>query len=306
MDITVVGAGIVGLVNALRLAQAGHRVRVVAEATGADTTSAVAAALWYPYRAAPRDRVTRWSARGFDALSALAAEPDAGVRIRWGRELFRVPTPDPWWVPAVPAWERVDTVPPGYADGIRLPVPVVDTPRHLGWLARRLAAHRVTVENRYLTTLPDDADLVVNCAGLGARTLVADPSVRALRGQVVVVRQFGLTEWWLDQSDETHLTYVVPREETVVLGGTATDGADLTPDPLTAAAIVARCAALVPEAAGATVMAHRVGLRPVRPTVRLELDRSPRPVVHCYGHGGAGVTLAYGCADDVARLVGSL
>jgi D-amino-acid oxidase len=26
--------------------------------------------------------------------------------------------------------------------------------------------------------------------------------------------------------------------------------------------------------------------------------------VHCYGHGGAGVTLSWGCAEDVAALVG--
>jgi D-amino-acid oxidase len=25
--------------------------------------------------------------------------------------------------------------------------------------------------------------------------------------------------------------------------------------------------------------------------------------VHDYGHGGAGITLAWGCADDVGRLV---
>jgi D-amino-acid oxidase len=306
-DVTVVGAGIVGLVSALRLAEAGHRVRVVAAATGTDTTSAVAAALWYPYRAAPPDKVTRWSAETFGELSRLAGEPGSGVRMRWGRELFRVPTADPWWVSAVPTWERLDSVPPGYADGLRLPVPVVDMPRHLAWLLAGLATRGVAVERRSLTTLPDDGDVVVNCAGLGARTLVPDRSVRALRGQVVVVEQFGLTEWVLDQSDEVNLTYVVPRERSVVLGGTAEEGAeDLAPDPGTAAAILTRCAALVPEAARATVIAHRVGLRPVRPTVRLELERRARPVVHCYGHGGAGVTLSYGCAREVVGLVGAL
>jgi D-amino-acid oxidase len=307
VEVTVLGAGIIGLVNAVRLAEAGHRVRVVAAATGADTTSTVAAALWYPYRAAPRDQVTRWSAATFRDLSDLTTEPAAGVRMRWGRELFRVPTGDPWWVSAVPVWQRLDSVPPGYADGLRLPVPVVDMPHHLAWLSARLAAHGGVVDRRSVATIPTDGDVVVNCAGLGARTLVPDSAVRALRGQVVVVEQFGLTEWLVDQSDEVNLTYVVPREHTVVLGGTAEpDNEDLTPDPATAAAIVRRCAALLPQVARARVLAHRVGLRPVRPAVRLELEHRARPVVHCYGHGGAGVTLSYGCARDVVQLVNSL
>ena len=58
---------------------------------------------------------------------------------------------------------------------------------------------------------------------------------------------------------------------------------------------------LVPALAGAEVVAHRVGLRPVRPEVRLEVEGR---VVHCYGQGGAGVTLSWGCADEVAGLVG--
>src|SRR6266705_1519083 len=241
MAVTVLGAGIIGLVNALRLAEAGHRVRVVAAATGAGTTSTVAAALWYPYRAAPQEKVTRWSAETFRDLASLAAEPAAGVRMRWGRELFRVPTADPWWVSAVPTWERLGDVPDGYADGLRLPVPVVDMTRHLAWLGQRLASYGAAVVQRTLTAIPDDGDVVVNCTGLGARTLVPDASVRPLRGQVVVVEQFGLAEWVIDQTDEVNLTYVVPREETVVLGGTAQESADLTPDPATATAIVERC-----------------------------------------------------------------
>jgi len=45
-----------------------------------------------------------------------------------------------------------------------------------------------------------------------------------------------------------------------------------------------------------------LGLRPYRSTVRLEcvdLENAKR-LVHNYGHGGSGYTLAWGCAEDVA------
>jgi D-amino-acid oxidase len=38
--------------------------------------------------------------------------------------------------------------------------------------------------------------------------------------------------------------------------------------------------------------------------VRLEAEtRDGGAVIHCYGHGGCGVTLSWGCADDVLALV---
>jgi D-amino-acid oxidase len=150
---------------------------------------------------------------------------------------------------------------------------------------------------------------VVNCAGLGAAALAGDDDMVPVRGQVVVVeRSPGSDEWLLDQSDEQALTYVVPRQQTVVLGGTAEVGStDLRPDPATADAIRRRCAGLVPALAEARVVEHRVGLRPGRSAVRLEAERrSQGVVVHCYGHGGAGVTLSWGCAAEVARLCAEL
>ncbi|HEU5271334.1 MAG TPA: FAD-dependent oxidoreductase, partial [Jatrophihabitans sp.] len=133
MRVTVVGAGVLGLTSALRLAEAGHVVDVVAAATGERTTSSVAAALWYPYRAYPEAAVTRWSAITYAALGELAGDPSAGVRLRRGRELFRQPVPDPWWRAAVPALDRVeaDRLPPGYLEGYELTVPVVDMAMHL-------------------------------------------------------------------------------------------------------------------------------------------------------------------------------
>ena len=52
------------------------------------------------------------------------------------------------------------------------------------------------------------------------------------------------------------------------------------------------------------IVGYAVGLRPSRTEVRLESEKvGGRLLIHNYGHGGAGVTLAWGCADEVASLV---
>jgi D-amino-acid oxidase len=306
--VIVVGAGVIGLSSALRLAEQGHDVAVLARDLPPETTSAVAAALWHPYRAFPRDAVTRWSASTYTELSRLAGEEaGCGVAVRWGTELVRGPVTTPWWHDAVPRLDPLTTVPDGYDGGWRLPVPVADMSVYLPWLAGRLTALGVTITRSWLPALPAPSPevTVVNCSGLAARALAADDSVTPVRGQVVLVEQVGLEEWTLASSGATDLTYVVPREKVVVVGGTAQEGAyEPRPDAATADAILARARALVPELARATVVGHRVGLRPARPAVRLEAEHvSDGTVVHCYGHGGAGVTLSWGCADDVAALV---
>ena len=62
---------------------------------------------------------------------------------------------------------------------------------------------------------------------------------------------------------------------------------------------------MLPELREARIIEHLVGLRPGRPTVRLEAEPQPngKVVIHNYGHGGAGVTLSWGCAEEVTSLV---
>lgn len=305
--VIVVGAGVIGLSCAVRLLEAGHRVDIVARELPQETTSSIAAALWYPYLAAPRERVAGWAMATLAAFDELAADPATGVRQRWGVELLREAEPWPDWAHAVPSFGPAPRVPGGYAGGWSLQVPIVEMPIYLDWLVARVRGLGGTLTRMALPHLPrPEGVVVVNCTGLGAVGLARDASVSPIRGQVVLIEQIGLEEWWSDPD-----TYALPRSRTIVLGGTAQEGVwSRTPDPATAASIVARCAAMVPEFGWrierSQILAHRVGLRPGRPAVRLEEERTDdRRLIHCYGHGGSGVTLSWGCATEVAALVGA-
>ncbi len=300
----MVGAGVVGLSCAVRLLEAGHRVDVVARDLPLETTSVVAAALWYPYRAAPRERVARWGAVTYEALAALAGREDVGVMMRHGTEVLRERAPVPWWRDAVPSLTRATDLPAPYVDGWSFETPIVEMPVYLRWLVGRVEALGGTLTRMALAALPDGAgaEVVVDAVGLGARLLADDASVTPVRGQVLYLEQVGLEHWWLEGDGPT---YVVPRSHDIVVGGTAQEGQwDRTPDREVALAMLERARDLVPQLRGAAVRGHKVGLRPTRPAVRLEVEeRRDNRVVHCYGHGGSGVTVSWGCADEVTSLV---
>ena len=114
----MVGAGVVGLTCAVRLLEAGHRVDVLARDLPLETTSAVAAAFWYPYRALPRTGSPPGRRTSYAVFDALAdTDPESGVRMVEGTEVFTEREPDPWWRRAVPSLDRQTALPPGYVDG---------------------------------------------------------------------------------------------------------------------------------------------------------------------------------------------
>jgi D-amino-acid oxidase len=298
--VVVVGAGVVGLSCAARLLADGHRVDVLARDLPRETVSAVAAALWSPRACRPSERALGWVRASYAAFARLAADaPESGVSMRSGVDLQQEREERPWWAEAVPDLSETYLVPDGFEMGWAHSAPVVEMPVYLDWLAGVVLDRGGTITRMNLGALPSGADVVVSCPGIGARFLADDPSVHPVQGQVVVVEQVGLDRWWLEAGAPT---YVVPRAHDIVLGGTSVEGEwSRTPDPEVAASILRRALRLVPELAGAEVLGHRVGLRPARPEVRLERVDD---VIHCYGHGGAGVTVSWGCAEEVAGLVG--
>ena len=320
-DVLVTGAGVIGLSVAAALLDAGLAVTVYAAQPPGRTTSAVAGALWGPHLVGADGRVDRWAGLTLARFRELASVPDAGVAILPGLAASAAAGSEESGPPPFSegAGERLrcepGQLPAGYTAGWRYSAPVIDMPAYLEFLLNLVRAGGGRLElgpplrdlAGALTRAP--GPVLVNCAGIGARELVPDPELEAVRGQVIVAANPGLAEFFVGDDADGEVTYIFPHGATVVLGGTHQHGsAILRADPADARRILDRCAVAEPRLAGAQVLAHRVGLRPVRPAVRLDAvpAASGRHVVHCYGHGGAGVTLSWGCALDVARLVSGL
>ncbi|HWG90223.1 MAG TPA: FAD-dependent oxidoreductase [Candidatus Thermoplasmatota archaeon] len=311
MNVLVVGAGVSGLSSALRLLQDGHHVVIRARERSPRTVSDVAAAVYFPYLAHPVDRVLGWGKASYEAFKALARSPETGVHFADIVELYGAPVPDPWWRDMVGGYRRArpEKLPPGYRDGIVASVPVIEMPRYLRYLETRFLALGGKFQEGTVARLADlapETRVAVNCTGLAAGALVPDPEVFPIRGQIVRVRNPGLTRAYMDEEGPRGLAYVIPRSDCVVLGGTAEVGSDdLTPREETEQEILGKAREIEPRLGEPQILSRAVGLRPGRTQIRLEAEAAEPgfTVVHNYGHGGAGVTLSWGCADEVASLV---
>jgi D-amino-acid oxidase len=242
----------------------------------------------------------------------LCEDEASGVRPLVQRELEAERKEPLGWEDDFP-WIRMlsaHELPRGYASGWRIEGFLIDPRRYLPWLERRMQILGGRMEIRRLSRLEDvEADLLINCSGIGAKVLCGDEQMQPVRGQVAVVRIGGITEGISDEHDPNRISYVYPRTDEIILGGTREVGNDLLPpDPATTERILADCRMLVPALAGARFVESRVGVRPGRHEVRLEVEtlNDRRHVVHNYGHGGQGFILSWGCASDVVNEVARL
>ena len=301
--IAIVGAGVSGLTCGVVLAEQGYETHLFAAEPPDQTTSAVAAAMWFPYDAEPADRVIPWALESYEVFRALSRDPGTGVSMIQLRQFCRSgELPIPSWSEAFNA--RSET-----RSEFVMTVPLSDSSLYLNYLQERLIAADGKLSTGVRFERPEDVDssfgLVINCAGIGARALVDDPSLEPHRGQVVLVEKLELPGAVV--CDDPPLMYAIPRRNDCVFGGTNEISDKLVPDSATTAAIVSECSAVL-QIAPPRVIATRVGLRPYRESgVRVEAGRMEdgRAIIHNYGHGGAGYTLSWGCARSVLEFVRS-
>ena len=320
-NVAIIGAGVSGLTCGVMFAEHAYHTSIFAKETGQRTTSAAAAAVWFPYHVEPAERVIPLALETYKVLVDLVRAPQAGVSMIELRQFSRtgeIQIPD-WAIPlgaqrlssvATGLWPVQDRAQRGgyrFKSCFSLRVPLTDTTIYLDYLATRFrkAGGEINPDIHFekFEELDLRFDLVVNCAGIGARQLGQDADLEPHRGQVAIVPRIeGLS--CAIVCDDAPLMYAIPRTNDCVFGGTNDLSDNLAPDPETTEQIVAECSRAL-NIERPHVLAERVGLRPFRRSgVRLEGDRlrDGRTVIHNYGHGGAGFTLSWGCAREVLDI----
>lgn len=308
--VAIVGAGVSGLTCAVVFAESGFAASVLAEHIGDRTDSAAAAAIWYPYDVGSDSEVMSWALISYGRFLELVRLPETGVsrvELRVFSRLGAIEPPDwsqPFATHALPA----NDIPTAFVSGFSIGVPLIETSKYLSYLQARLtnAGGSLTGAVRFesLDEVDDSFDLVVNCSGIGARELVPDAAMEPHRGQVAIVGKLNLP--YAVVCDDPPLMYAIPRTQDCVLGGTNEVSDDRAPDSSATANIIKECQRVLGFPAP-DLIAERVGLRPGRSSgvrVAAEKLRDGRKVIHNYGHGGAGFTLSWGCAQTVLELAG--
>ena len=306
-NILVIGGGVIGLSSGICLLEDGWDVTIHSAEFSPNTTSDVAAALWYPFLSAPVEKTDAWGSRTYDILKLLTADEKAGIEMVQTFEYFRSKQENPSWMSTVDKFERItEDLPSDYVECFSFMTQVIEMPIYLNWLMERfkdLGGKLGKQIVRRFSDISDEFSVIINCTGLSSGELCNDSEVYPVRGQIIRIKPL-INKMHLDQQVPT-LAYIVPRSNDMILGGVAQEGNwNLEPTEEDRNFILKKCSKIIPGLENAEIIEDIVGLRPGRTEVRLEKEIiAGKIIIHNYGHGGSGVTLSWGCAEEVVEIV---
>ena len=234
-NIAVIGAGISGLSTAFVLINQGYRVTVLAKAFSPNTTSNKAAAFWFPYHVRGDARAIIWAKKSYQFYKQLAADNNSGISfIKLVKGIKAGVADDDSWIQFMPLNTckklSVNGLPSVYSKGFEAKVPLIETQIFLPYLQQQLLQKGVVfVEKEIIDLLKMSRqfDAVINCSGLGAKTLCNDEQIFPVRGQVLLLEPGYPDSIFLDNQTPT---YIVPRKDATIIGGTYEEhiGDDIT------------------------------------------------------------------------------
>ncbi|HVX25680.1 MAG TPA: FAD-dependent oxidoreductase [Parafilimonas sp.] len=305
--IAIIGSGISGLSCAYLLCEKDYDITVFAKAFSPNITSNRAAAFWFPYHIRNDKRGISWAQKSYSFYEKLSADASTGISMKQLIKVLRENEieEEPIWVDFIPngACKKVPEkdLAADVAEAYDVTVPLIETQIFLPYLKNYVTAKNVKFVERAINSfdeLKNDFDFIINCSALGSQKLCNDDSIIPVRGQVALIET--RTDFPIYLDNEKPL-YLVPRKDAMIVGGTYEEYIyEEETEPSTIQKLLNNAYAVFPELKQQKVIGSWAGLRPYRPTVRVEKENN---IIHNYGHGGSGFTIAFGCADEVVNLI---
>ena len=266
--------------------------------------------------------IRRWARETIDHVEQLYLSRDAariGVNHVYGCEAFGKELETPWWATLTHGFRRVTDK--GELRAFNIPdecktvfffgLYSIDCRLYLPWLMENFQKNGGSVKQQKVTDLAKlrgEYDIVINCTGLGSSQLVADKELFPISGEAISVNAPWIKNFLVVKCSSKYI-YVYPRTEDVLLGGTCVvNDWNTASNPEVSQSQLNACQETMPSLKNARVMSTWVGLRPGRSKIRLDYDKSfqDMTVIHCYGHGSKGISLHWGCAVEIEKMVSAI
>lgn len=308
--VTVIGAGIVGLTSALKLQEKGFAVTLLSREDVCQTLSSKVGAIWFPFEVHPKEKANTWASLAYTEYQNDCV-PGNGVSFIPFMTSYG-PESNTDWTTRLPKGTvrkaESHELPSGISAAFVATVPLAEPLLYLPYLLNLFTSRGGTFIQKSIGSFQDpdlNSDLIVNCTGLGAKALCQDEDLHPMRGQILRCKKLAVPSC-ADSIKKGALSYVINRSTDSVVGGTDYDQDwNLEVDPNDTQLIVDRLISGGLAEKQPEILEEIVGLRPKRSEVRFEFDAVQRNLFHNYGHGGAGFTVAWGCAIELAEIVAS-
>ncbi len=307
-SVTVIGCGIIGLTTAIKLQEKGLKVRIVAKERFNKTLSSKVGAIWFPFEIYPKEKTNNWASLAYKEYKKETKIGNGVTFIPFITAYDNESNTD--WALKMPKGTTRKATPSELPKGIEMAfistVPLAEPGLYLPHLFERFIENKGTFIQQEVTSLEEAAkldELVINCTGLGAKKLCNDNALQPMRGQILRCKKMDIPSG-ADSTKKGALSYIINRSTDCVIGGTDyLDDWNLQVEQSDTDIIIDRLLANGLSQQKPEIIEEIVGLRPKRHEVRFEFDNTYPSVFHNYGHGGAGFTVAWGCAIEVAALL---